>query len=222
MLNKPFPNSELLRVHRHTIPPCISLSSLVDRYLPNGKGSVGIGSKEPGAKKQDLRRFARALRKEVVGYHNRISVIKSLRKEFKLDEKVSRKGKGRERVIADISAADAEAKQMRIEWVDGRIGRCVVGEGGEVRKCVVIGEEGRDFETERRVVKGGMEGIGERLREGIYWCFSVVCGWKVFGVRCRLVDTLKNCICFFPTLPHLRWKTECTALAMDSQLVDVP
>ncbi|KAE9370849.1 hypothetical protein N431DRAFT_412605 [Stipitochalara longipes BDJ] len=168
MLNKPFTNSELLRVHRHTVPPCIPLFSLVDRYLPNGKGSASMGSKEPGAKKQDLRRFARALRKEVVGYHNRVGVIKSLRKEFKLDEKVSRKGKGRERVIADISAADAEAKQVRIEWVDGRIGRCVVDDGGEVRKCVVIGEEGRDFETERRVIRGGMEGIGERLREGIY------------------------------------------------------
>jgi central kinetochore subunit Mal2/MCM21 len=57
---------------------------------------------------------------------------------------------------------------VRIEWVDGRIGRRVVGEGGEVRKCVVIGEEGRDFETERRVARGAMEGIGERLREGIY------------------------------------------------------
>jgi central kinetochore subunit Mal2/MCM21 len=141
---------------------------MVERYLPNGKGSAQIGSKEVGVKKQDLRRFARALRKEIVGYHNRISVIKALRKEFKLDEKVSRKGKGRERVIADISAADAEAKQVRIEWVDGRIGRCVVGEGGDVKKCVVIGEDGRDWETERRIARGGMEGIGERLREGVY------------------------------------------------------
>jgi len=103
-----------------------------------------------------------------MGYHNRVQVIKNLRKEFKLDEKVGRKGKGRERVIADISAADAEAKQVRIEWVDGRIGRAVVGERGEVRKCVIIGEDGRDRENERRVLRGGMEGIGERLREGIY------------------------------------------------------
>lgn len=168
MLNKPFPDSQLLRVHRHTIPPFIPLASLVEKYLPHGKGSAEMGSKEVGVRKQDLRRFARSLRKEIVGHHNRTSVIKALRKEFQLDEKVSRKGKGRERVIADISAADAEAKQVRIEWVDGRIGRCVVGEGGEVKKCVVIGEDGRDWETERRIVRGGMEGIGERLKEGIY------------------------------------------------------
>lgn len=127
-----------------------------------------MNEKEDGAKKQDLNRFVRALRRDIVGYHNRLSVIKGLRREFKLDEKVSRKGKDRERVIADITAADAEAKQVRIEWVDGRIGRAVVDDKGEVKDCVVVGEDGRDREVERRVCAGGMEGIGERLREGIY------------------------------------------------------
>ena len=111
-----------------------------------------------------------------MGYHNRATSIKALRKTFKLDEvmeeKSKRKGKGREKIIANISAADAEAKQIRIEWVDGRIGRAVVGERGEVEKCVVVGEEGRDYANERRIVgeagRGRMEEIGERLLEGIY------------------------------------------------------
>jgi central kinetochore subunit Mal2/MCM21 len=126
------------------------------------------------SKPQDLRRFVRALRREIVGYHNRSTVIKALRKTFKLDEAASGKGKRKDRgrVIADVSAADAEAKQVRIEWVDGRIGRVVVGEKGEVLKCVVVGEEGRDFGVERRILgEGGrdrMEGIGARLLEGIY------------------------------------------------------
>jgi len=125
--------------------------------------------------KQDLSRFVRALRRQIVAYQNRTAAIKSLRKEFKLDEnrEKGRKGKERERVIIDISAADAEAKQVRIEWVDGRVGRCVVSDSGQVEKCVVIGEEGRDWEVERRITgveKGdpSMTGIGERLREGIY------------------------------------------------------
>jgi len=65
---------------------------------------------------------------------------------------------------------DAEAKQVRIEWMDGKIGRMVVGRGGEVLKCVVIGEEGRDRETERVVLGGDgrMEGVAGRLLEGIY------------------------------------------------------
>ncbi|TVY13742.1 hypothetical protein LARI1_G008603 [Lachnellula arida] len=173
MLNKPFAGSELLRVHRHTVPPCIPLAALAENYLPTGKGATGIssgngsGKKAPGAKTQDIRKFVRALRKEVVGYHNRISVIKGLRREFRLDEKENNKGKGREKVISDISAADAEARQVRIEWVDGRIGRFTVDEGGSVVKAVVMGEQGRDGEVER-VLVGGMGGVGERLRQVIY------------------------------------------------------
>ncbi|TVY53005.1 hypothetical protein LCER1_G007075 [Lachnellula cervina] len=173
LLNKPFAGSEgnLLRVHRHTVPPCIPLAVLAENYLPTGKGATGIstngGKKAPGTKTQDIRKFVRALRREVVGYHNRISVIKGLRREFRLDEKENRKGKGREKVISDISAADAEARQVRIEWVDGRIGRFTVDEGGSVVKAVVMGEQGRDREVER-VLVGEMGGVGERLREVIY------------------------------------------------------
>ncbi|KAH8590076.1 Cenp-O kinetochore centromere component-domain-containing protein [Bisporella sp. PMI_857] len=169
MLNKPFAGSELMRIHRHTLPPCIPLSSLATQHLPDPHQSGGVVK----GKKQDLRMFVRSLRREVIGYHNRTSVIKLLRKEFKLDEvSKSSKGKERERIIVDISAADAEAKQVRIEWTDGRIGRCVVNNCGEVQKCVIIGEDGRDREIERQILgkdgHGRMEGIAERLKEGIY------------------------------------------------------
>jgi central kinetochore subunit Mal2/MCM21 len=127
-----------------------------------------MGAKGSGASKQDLRRFVRSLRREIVAHHNRIAIVKSLRKEFHLDEKESRKGKGREKVIADISAVDGEVKQLRIEWTDGRLGRVAVDDKGKVLKCVIIGEDGRDTENEVRVMRGDMEGIGERLREGIY------------------------------------------------------
>ncbi|CAG8951801.1 hypothetical protein HYFRA_00005605 [Hymenoscyphus fraxineus] len=169
MLNKPFPNSQLLRVHRHTLPPYIPLAELAQRHLPTGKGAVAMStSKTDGAKRQDLKRFVRALRKEVVAYHNRVTAIKGLRKEFKLDEKVSAKGKGREKILEDISAADAEAKQVSLRWVDGKVGRVVVDDGGAVVGCVIMGPEGRDRETERAVLKGKMEDIGEGLRAGIY------------------------------------------------------
>ncbi|KAH8802698.1 Cenp-O kinetochore centromere component-domain-containing protein [Xylogone sp. PMI_703] len=185
MLNKPYVGSNALRIHRHTLPPCIPIGGLAGRYLPPPGTSLASSSgattqlsgedsmkeRKTGARRgQDLTRFVRALRREVVQYHNRITVIKALRKAFGLDEKVSEKGKGREKVLYDISAADAEAKQLRIEWVDGRIGRCVVGEKGEVLKCVVIGEEGRDRETERMVLGGDrrMEGIAMRLKAGVY------------------------------------------------------
>jgi len=127
-----------------------------------------MATKEIGAKKQDLRKFGKALRREIVSYHNRVAIVKSLRKEFRLGEKESRKGKEREKVIEDISAVDGENKQLRIEWVDGRLGRVAIDDKGNVLKCVIIGEEGRDTENEVRVMNGDMAGIGERLREGIY------------------------------------------------------
>ncbi|KAG9228259.1 Cenp-O kinetochore centromere component-domain-containing protein [Amylocarpus encephaloides] len=169
-LNKPFPDPQLLRVHRHTVPSYIPLAQLASRHLPHGKGAVAMNALK-GEKRQDLTRFVRALRREIVAYHNRISVINCLRKSLQLDENssTSRKGKGRERVIVDVSAADAEAKQLRIEWHDGRIGRCAVDGRGEVRKCVIIGEDGlRDRDNERAVEGGRIEGIADRLKEGIY------------------------------------------------------
>lgn len=135
-------------VHRHTVPACIPVAALAERHLRTGG--------------QGLERFVRGVRREIVGWRRRMDVIRGMGREFAAGG-----------VIVDVSAADAEAKQVRIEWVDGRVGRCVVGEDGAVEKCVVIGEEGRDWEVERRILGGekgdpSMTGIGERLKEGIY------------------------------------------------------
>ncbi|ESZ93244.1 hypothetical protein SBOR_6344 [Sclerotinia borealis F-4128] len=135
MLNKPYSGSAALRIHRHTVPSCIPLASIAAKHLPVPKVTEGIVKE----KRQDLTTFVRKLRREITGYHLRISSIKHLRKGFSLDEQLNRKGKEKVREIADISAADAEAKQVRIEWVDGRIGRCVVGMNGEVVKRLEFG-----------------------------------------------------------------------------------
>lgn len=137
---------------------------------------------EVGSRRQNLQKFVRALRREMVGYHNRTSAIKSLRREFRLDEKPGEKGKEKEmdKVIQDVVAVDAEAKQIRIQWADERVGRVLIGEKGEVVHCVIMGEgEKRDVENERRILgaetgnlgagkTGSMLEIGERLKEGIY------------------------------------------------------
>ncbi|KAL3426921.1 CENP-o kinetochore centromere component [Phlyctema vagabunda] len=167
MLNKPYPDVSLFRVHRHTVPARIPLATLSTRYLPAPKMD---GTTITKSKKQDLLRFVRTLRKHIIAYHNRETTVKRMRKEFLLDEKASRKGKEQNKVIVDISVADGEAQHIRIEWADGKIGRCIVNDQGKVEKCVVIGEDGRDRETERRVLGGdqSMEGIAQRLKEGIY------------------------------------------------------
>lgn len=95
-----------------------------------------------------------------------MAVIAGLRKTFALDDKKGTdKGKGRELVFQDISAADAEARQIRLEWVDGKIGRVVIGDKGELKRCCVVGPRGRDRPLERMIMGGDAmaEGIGTRL-----------------------------------------------------------
>lgn len=109
-------------------------------------------------KKQDLAKFARALRREVVRYHHRLGVIADLRKAAGLTGKKNggEEGEEREQRLVDISPADAEAKQLTIEWADGRTGRLVMGDDGEIVKLVVVGENGRDREAGRDLLGGAV------------------------------------------------------------------
>lgn len=162
-----------LRVHRHTVPPCIPVGGLAARYLPAprrlgdaGEGEAGGAGGGGRERQQDLSRFVRCLRREVVRYHNRVAVIADLRRAVGLD------GKRRDaRELAEqssllgISAADAEAKQVRVDWKDGRSGRLVIGDDGDVVKLVVFGDQGRDREMTRELLSGGsrLEDVARRL-----------------------------------------------------------
>ncbi|OTA99268.1 hypothetical protein M426DRAFT_325314 [Hypoxylon sp. CI-4A] len=162
MLNRPYANSRHLRIHRHTVPQCIPLSGLSARHLPapTEKGD------DDAPKTQDLSAFARAVRRELVRYHNRTAVIGDLRGAAGLE---SKKGKEKAREsdipIIDISAADAQAKQIRVEWGDGRSGRLVVGDDGDIVKMVVQGENGQDREAVRQLLgdSARIEEVARRL-----------------------------------------------------------
>jgi central kinetochore subunit Mal2/MCM21 len=151
-----------MRVHRHTVPPCIPLEALAHEYLPTPAANSGDILK---TRKQNLSKFLRLLRREIAGYHNRVAAIAGLRKSCGLDKKGRDKGKGREQIIRDISAADAEAKQVRFEWLDGRVGRAIINDKGEIKDCVVTSEEGRDRDTERKILGGKrrIEELAEKL-----------------------------------------------------------
>ncbi|KAI8627007.1 cenp-O kinetochore centromere component [Xylariaceae sp. FL1651] len=160
MLNRPYAHHRYLRVHRHTVPPCISLSGLAARHLPppTAKGDNDI------SKKQDLSQFVRALRRELVRFHNRAAVIGDLRKAAGLSSKKVQ-GEESETAIVDISAADAEAKQVSLHWRDGRAGRLIMNDDGEILKMVVQGDNGQDRETVRQFLGGAVriEEVAGRL-----------------------------------------------------------
>ncbi|KAI0912154.1 cenp-O kinetochore centromere component [Ustulina deusta] len=160
MLNRPYANRRYLRVHRHTVPPCIPLSGLAARHLP----LPAAKDDDDIPKKQDLSRFARALRRELVRYHNRAAVIGDMRKAAGLGSKKTSDQESETDVI-DISAADAEARQISIQWRDGRSGRLVVNDDGEIVKMVVQGNNGQDRETVRQFLGGAVrvEEVTRRL-----------------------------------------------------------
>lgn len=171
-LNRPYASaSTSLRVHRHTVPPCIPLNGLAARYLsaPRRSGDdAQTGEKEtaPPSRAQNLPRFARELRREIIRYHNRVAMVADLRKVLGLDGKRRDAEERAERSpIYAIGAADAESKQIRIDWKDGRSGRLVLGDDGEVSKVVVLGEMGRDREVTRELLSGGnrLEDVARRL-----------------------------------------------------------
>lgn len=165
-LTRPYTGSDqrtrFLRVHRHTVPPCIPLNGLAARYLP----APAVADGSVAGRQQDLARFVRTLRRELVRYHNRVAVIAELRKAVGLDGKrkdaieLSEKSS-----IFAISAADTEAKQVRIDWKDGRSGRLVIGDDGDVVKLVVLGERGRERTLTRELLSGGsrLEDVARKL-----------------------------------------------------------
>lgn len=172
-----------LRVHRHTIPSCIPLGGLAARYLPPPRVAEAIGDEDAPAKRrsQDLSLFVRELRQRLVAYHNRLGAVADMRKAagLRTDEKESkRSGKqnesstrrtagsseedeGREEGVDDsgpphiveVSLADAEAKQIKIDWSNGDVCRLVIGDSGEIEKCVMYGAQGRDMPAAREFLQ---------------------------------------------------------------------
>ncbi|KAK4145339.1 Cenp-O kinetochore centromere component-domain-containing protein [Dichotomopilus funicola] len=205
LLNRPYQNqtqgrgrgresgSRRLRVHRHTIPSCVPLAGLAARYLPGPAAKKAVSGGEKGGdgdrakdqrrgKEQDLARFARALRRELVRYHHRLGVVADLRKAAELGiekdaERDAERGEEEEITegestlerrrnrLVDITPADAGAKQLTIEWADGRTGRLVMSDDGDIVKLVVLGDNGRDWAAGRDLLGGAtrVEDVIKRL-----------------------------------------------------------
>lgn len=151
-----------LRVHRHTIPPAIPLSGLATRHL--GANQYAFS----GPKSPDLYGFARATRRALVRYHNRLAVIGDLRRSVqqtasKAVAEAASNGVELDpsSLLADVSGADAEAKQIRFDWADGRTGRLVLNDDGHIQKMVVIGATGaRDRAAVRSLLAGEKTATG--------------------------------------------------------------
>ncbi|KOS18170.1 hypothetical protein ESCO_003279 [Escovopsis weberi] len=150
LLNRPFPGSKHLRIHRHTVPPAVPLAGLAGRYLPapgpdpNPNRDSVSGAPRPRPQTQNLHAFATRLRREIVRYHNRLGASADLRRA--LDDTAE------DTAAADLAIADVEAKHIALAWpAADRSARIVIDDDGALVHAVVMGPHGRDWLAARRL-----------------------------------------------------------------------
>ncbi|KAK2757259.1 hypothetical protein FQN54_004773 [Arachnomyces sp. PD_36] len=178
---------KLLRIHRHTIPAFIPLKELEEKYLPVPKrGGDGDGGEErdealkPWKKrKQNLPRFVRELRRELVAWHLRRDAVEWIREELDLPGQAEGDGEGNEGGtstglsqgserygIVSLAATSLETRYVRLVWSDGRVGRIKLSNRGQVERAIVFGEDGREKAKENILIGGDgrIESLVQRLR----------------------------------------------------------
>lgn len=180
-----------LRVYRHTIPAFISIDKLQRVYLPvpvpeptnhgaeeNEETQLKPWKKHKHQPKQNLHAFARVLRRELISWHLRHDAISHLREKLGVrnttttisEDKSNGDGNNgwlpiNTLNLVSLSPASLEARYVRLEWEDGRVGRFKLSNRGVVERAVVIGDSGRDKVVEG-LLRGGdgrVEGVLERL-----------------------------------------------------------
>lgn len=86
-----------------------------------------------------------------------MAIIKATRTKLGLDRNAIRSKRQDPDLgeVSNISAVDAEARQIRIEWSDGRVGRLRMSANGVLEDCIVIEYNARQRSTERRLMQAG-------------------------------------------------------------------
>ena len=179
-------NTGRLRIHKHTIPACIPLQQLANKWLPQSTND-GDGAKDL---EQDLVKFGRALRRELVSWHMRLQTIQDLRREAKLpDDDADNEdntaglisgGKVLNAFVSDDSSdaeeddgeapirildieADAAVRSVTITWSDGRTAGLVVTKDGRVDKAICRARGGARDSTLSAKAIGPLSGLLRRL-----------------------------------------------------------
>jgi central kinetochore subunit Mal2/MCM21 len=179
--------SRLLRIHKHTIPPCIPLQQLVNKWLPTSGKDVEMDPE------QDLVKFGRLLRKELVGWHMRVKAVEDMKKDAGLvnqrpreekDGGLENTGKILNAFVSDDEASsdieednaedgtarildvesDAAVRQITITWSDRRVLVMSITKDGRIEKAVCRARDGSRDATMSRKAIGPIGGLIRRLK----------------------------------------------------------
>jgi central kinetochore subunit Mal2/MCM21 len=177
----------VLKIHKHTIPPCIPLQPLANRWLPKATKDADA------TMEQNLIKFGRSLRKELVSWHLRQNALEKLRAEAGIVKDAMEQGyeKGKAGIgqvvnafvsddedeeeeegvqsarvgpvkITDIEG-DAAVREVTITWSNGNTGVVKVTKDGNVDMAIFRSRDGiRDPALGRKAI-GRMEGLVQRL-----------------------------------------------------------
>jgi central kinetochore subunit Mal2/MCM21 len=74
----------MLKIHRHTIPPCIPVKQLANKFLPQSQREASKTTE------QNLIKFGKVLRKELVSWHMRTAAVEKLLAEAGLADKTTK------------------------------------------------------------------------------------------------------------------------------------
>jgi central kinetochore subunit Mal2/MCM21 len=188
LFNRPSATHEtMLRVHHHTIPPCIPVRQLAEKFMPQTRRDVGKTTE------QHLIRFGRLLRKELVSWHLRTTAVEQLRIEAGLSDPKAREralpkepayGKVLNAFVSDdeedldeedalnrqagpIRITDIETdmavRQITITWSHGQTAVFDVSKDGEIVRGVVKSAYGVRSHELGRMGMGRIEGLVRRL-----------------------------------------------------------
>ncbi len=181
-------DSKRLRIHRHTIPSCVPLQQLANKWLPQGTRDVNSARDA----EQDVVSFGRALRRELVSWHMRLQTVRNLRKEARLRDADADAdaeddengfisgGKVLNAFVSDDSSdaepddgddparimeieADAAVRQVTVTWSDGHTAILLVTKDGRVERAICKGRGGRRDGVSSTKAVGPLSGLLRRL-----------------------------------------------------------
>jgi central kinetochore subunit Mal2/MCM21 len=179
-------DAKVLRIHKHTIPPCIPLQQLANKWLPNTAKDVDADPE------QDLVQFGRLLRKELVSWNMRVKALDDLKQEAGVTNSRSERDDadglactghvlnafmsdddgssdveeedhtGPARII-DIES-DAGVRQITITWSNRKVAVMSISKDGRVEKVVCRAKDGSRDDALGRKAIGTVVGLVRRLR----------------------------------------------------------
>jgi central kinetochore subunit Mal2/MCM21 len=190
LFNRPNERHKLmLKIHKHTIPSCIPLQALRNKWMPSTERDKGE------MVEQKLVQFGRGLRRELVAWHLRMEAVERLRVDAGLGDKASREVKEsrepatgkilnafvsddedeeeeeeeatRQRHDGPVTIIEIEAdmgvRELNVIWSSGQIGVFGITKDGNVEKAVVTTAAGVRVSAMSRKALGRIEGLVQRL-----------------------------------------------------------